>query len=166
MNLQLQSEFTRNAVFSYMDKQSPTEIFQNYAEDGQEPLVLIMSREPDTRFLFRTLLEIWGYRVGEVETLEESILVAEDTQPSLVLMDTALPFVDNMTKMQQMLKSEAFRALPIVMLSGHAHPRFRNLALSLGAADFLVKPVDFDLLEACLKKNIKRVDKNSGRIIL
>jgi DNA-binding response OmpR family regulator len=143
-----------------------TENPPNPAEENNKPLVLILSRERDTRVLFRTLLEMWGYRVGEVENLEESILVAEEANPSLVLMDTWLPFVDNMTRIQQMRKCEALKALPIVLLSGHAQPRFRNLALSLGADDFLVKPVDFDLLEDCLKKNINRDGKADGGIVL
>lgn len=134
----------------------PTENLPNTADNKQKPLVLVMSRERDTRILFRTLLEMWGYRVEEVENLEESIWAAEHTCPSLLLMDTWLPFVDNMTRMQQMRRNDALRSLPIVLLSGHAQPRFRNLALALGADDFLVKPVDFDLLEASLEKNIKR----------
>ena len=128
----------------------------------QKKLVLILSKEPDTRFLFKTLLEMWGYRVETAENFEELASVAEQTRPSLILMDTSLPFVDNMTKMQQMLKSEAFGKSPIVLLSGHAQPRFRNLALALGADDFLVKPVDFDLLEECLKKNIDGDGKAKG----
>ncbi|MGC2235720.1 MAG: response regulator [Pyrinomonadaceae bacterium] len=143
-----------------------TENLPNPAEDKKKPLVLIMSREPDTRVLFKTLLEMWGYRVEEVENLEESIFAAEHASPSLVLMDTWLPFVDNMTRIQQMRKCDALKTLPIVLLSGHAQPRFRNLALSLGADDFLVKPVDFDLLEVCLEKNIKRDGKTDGGIVL
>lgn len=151
---------------SFMSIMPPTENLPNPAEENRNPLVLVMSRERDTRVLFRTLLEMWGYRVEEVENLEESIWAAEHTRPSLLLMDTWLPFVDNMTRMQQMRKCDALRALPIVLLSGHAQPRFRSLALSLGADDFLVKPVDFDLLEACLKKNINRNAKVDGGIVL
>ncbi|MET0751912.1 MAG: response regulator [Pyrinomonadaceae bacterium] len=143
-----------------------TENLPNPAADMQKPLVMVMSREQDTRVLFRTLLEIWSYRVEEVEDLEDLIFAAERTRPSLILMDTWLPFVDNMTKMQQMRKCDALKSLPIVLLSGHSQPRFRNLALSLGANDFLVKPVDFDLLEASLEKNIKRDGKAGGGNVL
>jgi len=132
---------------------------------NQKKLVLILSKETDTRFLFKTLLEMWDYSVETAENFEELIAVAEHTRPSLILMDTALPFVDNMTRMQQMRKNEAFGKSPIIMLSGHAQPRFRNLALALGADDFLVKPVDFDLLEDCLKKNISRDGNTKGEVL-
>lgn len=122
----------------------------------KKELVLVLSKEPDTRFLFKTLLEMWNYRAETAENFEELISVAEAALPHLILMDTSLPFLDNMTKMQRMRQTELFSRLPIILLSGHAQPRYRNLALSLGAAEFLVKPVDFDVLEDCLKKNINR----------
>jgi DNA-binding response OmpR family regulator len=131
----------------------------------QKEIVLVLSKEPDTRFLFKTLLEMWNYRAETAESFEELIAVAEATLPHLVLIDTSLPFVDNMTKMQRMRQSELFSKLPIVLISGHAQPRYRNLALSLGADDFLVKPVDFDVLEDCLKKNINRGEKPKGELL-
>lgn len=128
-------------------------------------LVLVLSKEADTRFLFKTLLEMWNYRAETAESFEELFAVAENTRPHLILMDTSLPFVDNMTKMQRMRQSELFSKLPIVLISGHAQPRYRNLALSLGADDFLVKPVDFDLLEDCLKKNINKGGTPKGELL-
>jgi CheY-like chemotaxis protein len=122
-------------------------------------LVLVLSNEPDTRFLFKTLLEMWNYSVETAENFEDLIHIAENIHPHLILMDTGLPFVDNMTKMQQIRESDAFRGLPVILLSGHSQPRFRNLAMSLGADDFLVKPVDFDLLQDCLKKNIRKGER-------
>lgn len=129
----------------------------------QKELVLILSKEPDTRFLFKTLLEMWDYRVEAAEDFEELISVAEHAPPGLILIDTSLRFADYMTKMQQMRQSEIFGKLPIILISGHAQPRFRKLALSLGADDFLVKPVDFDLLEDCLKRNINKTAE-TGKI--
>jgi DNA-binding response OmpR family regulator len=131
----------------------------------KKEIVLVLSKEPDTRFLFKTLLEMWNYRAETVESFEELTAVAEAALPHLILIDTSLPFVDNMTKMQQIRKSETFSRLPIVLISGHAQPRYRNLALSLGADDFLVKPVDFDVLEDCLKKNINRGGKPKGELL-
>lgn len=153
-------------MFPLMSSERISESLPDSSADNRTPLVLFMSRERDTRVLFRTLLEMWGYRVEESESLEDSISIAESKFPSLLIMDTALPFVENLTKMQKMRQSKILSRMPIVLLSGHAQPRFRNLALSLGAADFLVKPVDFDLLEDCLKKNISSDGKNFGGTVL
>jgi CheY-like chemotaxis protein len=133
------------------------------SKKGKKELVLILSKESDTRFLFKTLLEMWNYRVEVAESFEELLFIDGHAQARLILMDTSLPFADNMAKMQCIRQMEVFRQLPIVLISGHSQPRYREQAFSNGADDFLVKPVDFDLLEDCLKRNINRDDRQ-GRL--
>ena len=129
----------------------------------QNPLVLIYSRDKDTRFLYRTLLDLWNYRVETAETLDELAQIARRTRPCVLLMDTILPFGESLAKIEMMLALDIFKNTPIVMLSGYSQPRYRALALSHGASDFLVKPVDFDLLEDCLKRNIKKGDREKSK---
>ena len=42
----------------------------------------------------------------------------------------------------------------IVVVSNQSQPQYLDLALSSGAKDFLVKPVDFAVLENTLKKQL------------
>ena len=128
----------------------------------QKELVLILSKEPDTSFLFKVLLEMWNYRVEIAESLEELVFAEGHAQARLILIDTALPFAEDIAKMQQIRRSEVFRRLPIVLISGHSQPRYREQAMAQGADDFLVKPVDFELLEDCLKKNIDRDNRTEA----
>jgi CheY-like chemotaxis protein len=141
--------FPENAPDSSMNSSAST-------KTEQKELVLILSKEADTRFLFKTLLEMWNYRAEAAESYEDLVFVDGHADARLILMDTALPFAENMTKVQKLRQDEVFRRLPIVLISGHSQPRYRELAMSQGADDFLVKPVDFDLLEDCLKRNIGR----------
>jgi CheY-like chemotaxis protein len=156
---------TTGLPFPEMPSDSSVNNTSQSSQIDKKELVLILSREPDTRFLFKTLLEMWHYRVETAENYDELIFVAEHVRPSLILMDTTLPFVENMKKMQRIRQNDILANLPIVLISGHAQPRFRNLALSLGAEDFLVKPVDFDLLEDCLEKIISKKDKGDGKVL-
>ena len=121
-----------------------------------KPLVLVLSGEEDTRFLFRTLLEMWDFRVEEAATITEAIRAAERRRPSLVLMDTIVSFPENMTRMRELREADVFSRSPIVLISGYSQPRYRIQAISSGADDFLVKPVDFDLLKDCLDRNIEK----------
>lgn len=141
-----------NFCFLEMDALSYLRQAPQPSTDNQ-PLILVYSQEPDTRFLFRTILEIWKYRVIEAESLEGSISAAENKKPDLVLMDTSISFVENLMTMRNLRK--AFDGMPFILLSGHSQARFRRMAIALGANDFLVKPIDFDLLENSLKESIK-----------
>jgi CheY-like chemotaxis protein len=56
-----------------------------------QPLVLVADDDPDTRLLFRTVLEIRGYCVTEAADGEEIVRAAESARPDLILMDGSLP---------------------------------------------------------------------------
>lgn len=125
-----------------------------------EPLVLIVENNEDSRVMLKTLLEIWGYRVAESEAGEKSVEAATDKCPNLILMDISLSKTDSLATARRMRQIDRLRDVAIVFVSGHAQPKFRSLALTLGGDDFLVKSVDFNQLEAVLKKFIRRNANN------
>lgn len=140
----------------------------NSQPDNFKPLVLIVESNEDSRQMFKTLLEIWGYRTAESENGEDSIETAVDKCPNLILMDTSLSKMDGLTTMRRLREIDTLRGVPIVFISGHAQPEFRNFALTVGGDDFLVKPVDFNQLETVLKNLIEKstVNKNPGGIAI
>jgi CheY-like chemotaxis protein len=136
--------------------------------DNLKPLVLIVENDRDSREMLKTLLEIWGYRTAESDDGEESIEIALSDCPNLILMDVSLSKTDGLTTMRRMRELDTLREVPIVFISGHAQPEFRNFALTVGGDDFLVKPVDFNQLEIVLERFIKKneVYINSGGIVV
>jgi DNA-binding response OmpR family regulator len=68
-----------------------------------------------------------------------------------VLIETSLPFEADIKLIRRIRRHPAGRHVPLLILSGFSQPAFRNLSLALGADDYLVKPLDFDLLEKYLK---------------
>lgn len=123
--------------------------------------VLIFSHEPDMRNLLKTLLDLWGFQAVESDCLEKSISIVESEKPCLILLDSALPFEKHLENIRQIRRHKSSGKIPIVVLSGFSQPQFKNLSLEVGADGFLVKPLDFDLLETYLKKNI---ENRSGKL--
>lgn len=137
------------------------DIFQmNMQTDDSPPLVLVVEDHEGSRFMLKTLLEIWGYRVAESADGENSIAVAVSKCPDLILMNISLSKNDGLSTMCRMREIDALRSVPIIFISGHAQPEFRSHALALGGNDFLVKPVDFSRLETLLKKFIEKKATN------
>jgi two-component system phosphate regulon response regulator PhoB len=114
--------------------------------------ILVFSRESDTRFLIKTILEIWGYQTVESGCVEKSLLLVENWKPNLILVDFVLPFGTHLDYIRQIRDNRLSKEIPIIVLSGFSYPKFCNLSQEIGADDFFVKPVDFDLLEICLKR--------------
>ena len=121
----------------------------------EKPLVLVFSRDADASFLYRTILEIWSYRVKEFSALEDLPVIIENELPDLILMDGVRQFEENLENLRRIRADKRFCCLPVILVSGFVQDAFRNSALACGADDFLVKPLDFDLLERTVKKNIR-----------
>jgi DNA-binding response OmpR family regulator len=123
------------------------------------PLVMIYSSDADIRLMFRTALEIWGFAALEAETAENAIELAGRFRPDLVLMDSELILSRSLSSMRIMQNNKAFEKAPFVLLSGHAQKNIRNIALAAGAADFLVKPVNLDVLEVVLNSRLEQIER-------
>jgi DNA-binding response OmpR family regulator len=118
--------------------------------------VLIFSGNSDTRLLLKTFLELWGYNIEVSDCLENSVPVIQDQKPDLIIVDSALPFETHLESIRQIRKTEFLNEIPIIVLSGFSQPQFKNLSMACGADGFLVKPLDFDLLEKYLERYLIR----------
>ncbi len=132
------------------------------------PLVLISGQEPDTLLLYRTVLEMWRYRVIETKNPEELLNTIEKTRPDAVLMDLTIFFADGIKILSRIREKFALASLPIILLSGHAQPEYYRTAISSGADDYLLKPISFETLEKSLKKiflNRRAVNLPAGEVL-
>jgi two-component system, cell cycle response regulator DivK len=116
------------------------------------PLVLVADDDPDTRFLFRTVLEMRGYCVIEADDGEETVAAAQRARPDLILMDGSLPRLSGLEAARQIRRSGHIGHVPIVFISGHAGAVFIEQAREAGCDEYLVKPLDLAQLEDVLEK--------------
>ena len=74
----------------------------------------------------------------------------------LVLMDIQMPVMDGLTATAEIRKDSKFKDLPIVAMTAHAMAQDRELSLTAGMNDHIVKPLDLGELFECLAKWIKK----------
>ena len=126
------------------------------------PTVIIFSKDRDTRLLYRTMVEMWGYEAKELSEMSELLESSATDSPCVLLFDTILPFADNLTTVHRLRQSIGHAEMPIVVVSGFSQPQYRSVVLTLGADEFLVKPVDFDTLEVVLRKSAQLMVSGAG----
>jgi CheY-like chemotaxis protein len=88
--------------------------------------------------LFRHQLELAGYRVMVVSQGSRVVDVARQLQPELITLDLLMD-VDGLLVLQDLKADPATADIPVVVVSVVARA---EQGLSLGAADFLIKPLD------------------------
>ena len=93
----------------------------------------------DIRLLVRLWLETCGdfEVVGEAENGHEVIDLAATEQPELVILDLAMPEMDGLEALPQIL--EASPATAVVILSGYDRADFADIVRAAGAIGYLNK---------------------------
>lgn len=153
------------STFFRMNNSSPNLISINSESTSRKSdhLILVFGSEPETCFLYRTILELWDFRVEQTDNIEDSLAVIADKRPDLILMDCVLSFEKNLEAIRRLRENMFPSEIPIVLTSGFAQPQFRSFALFNGADELLVKPLNYDSLRFCLEKNIRKYVEKTAR---
>lgn len=112
--------------------------------------VMVVEDSEDIRLMMRILLEMEGYRVIEAADGLRAIELAINEQPALIMMDLTLPVLDGISATGRI--REYLPDVPVVALSGHATDDYRSAAFAAGCTEYLVKPLDFKLLDNILSR--------------
>jgi CheY-like chemotaxis protein len=119
--------------------------------------VLIVDDEPDVAELFRQRFRREArqgtYVLHFAGSGEEALgLLVDQIEPQLIviLSDINMPGMDGLTLLQEIKKG--WPGLPVMMVTAYGDDERRRRASEYGAAEFITKPVDFDLLKQQLRQ--------------
>jgi CheY-like chemotaxis protein len=118
------------------------------SENGNGTVVVI-DDDPATRQLLVRMLDKEGFRVFEAATGEEGLELARTERPDVITLDVLMPGLDGWGVLAALKSDPALAAIPVVMLSVTDE---RNLGFSLGAAEYLTKPIERAQLSAVLSR--------------
>ena len=107
------------------------------------PLVLLVDDDPQIHDLIGTMLAREGYRVVHANGGKEALEKARLDHPTVILLDVMMPQVDGWAVLGILKADPALKDIPVVIVSLLDE---RPLGLTLGAAEFLNKPVDRTML--------------------
>jgi two-component system KDP operon response regulator KdpE len=99
--------------------------------------VLVIDDEVQMRRLLRACLERSGYDVAEAASGEDGLWEAVRCQPSVVLLDLALPDTDGIAVLKRIRE---WSQVPILVISVRGHEEQKVAALDNGANDYVTKP--------------------------
>jgi two-component system cell cycle response regulator DivK len=117
-------------------------------EPSRMPTIVVAEDDDDTRTMFRVLLESKGYRVVEAGDGEQVLKVTTRENPGLVLLDLGLPRLNGLSVIRTLRNKLNVLDVPVVVITGH-EKHFKT-AVAAGCDDYLLKPLDFEQLEAVL----------------
>jgi CheY-like chemotaxis protein len=120
------------------------------ADHGPEDAatILLVDDDPQMHDLLGTMLSREGYHVAHAASGADAVERARALHPAAVLLDVMMPQLDGWSVLAALKRDPELAAIPVIMVSLLDE---RPLGLSLGAAEFLTKPVDRARLVATVR---------------
>jgi CheY-like chemotaxis protein len=112
--------------------------------DGRH--ILVVDDDPRNLFVITAALEQQGAKVDNALNGRKALEFLAATRPNLVVMDIMMPEMDGYATIEVMRSDPRLATIPVMALTAKALPNDREKALAAGADDYLVKPVDYDVL--------------------
>lgn len=127
-----------------------------------EVLVFIVDDDDDTRSNLRDILELDGYEIAEASSARALLELPGWDTVSLILLDRKLPD-GNPEQLLPKIKRLAPQA-SVIIVTGYGDVATAVTTLRLGAADYIIKPVNADALRASMRRELNR--RSSERQLL
>ncbi|WP_237481473.1 response regulator [Lichenibacterium dinghuense] len=128
-------------------------------EVGTGDLVLVIDDDADQRALMTRFLHREGFRVQVAADGRSGLALARRLRPRAILLDVMMPGVDGWSVLTELKADPNLSATPVVMVTSVDQ---RSLAASLGAAEYMLKPVRWDRFRDVME----RFRSTSGGILV
>jgi CheY-like chemotaxis protein len=112
--------------------------------------VLVADDDPTVRNLLAKTLEKEGYRVIEARNGLEALTLAREHRPQAITLDVLMPQMDGWRALKELKADVQLREVPVIMVTVLNE---RGMAIPLGAAEFVTKPVDRHRLIEILREH-------------
>src|SRR5215471_1914418 len=111
--------------------------------------VLVIDDDPMVGDLLRRFLGKEGFQVVTAASGDEGLRLAAEVHPDVITLDAIMPGMDGWMVLSRLKADRDLQSIPVIMLTIVDN---RNLGFSLGASDFLIKPIQRDVLVATVQR--------------
>src|SRR5437773_445662 len=111
--------------------------------------VLVIDDDADTRQVLKRFLNRKGFPVECASSGDEGLRLAKELHPMAIILDVMMPGMDGWAVLSTLKSEPELRDIPVVMLTIVDD---NNLGYTLGASDYMIKPVDRERLTEILAK--------------
>lgn len=116
--------------------------------------VLVIDDNADTRQLLQRFLTGTRYRFIGAADWQQGLKLAVEQRPSVIMLDVMMPGQDGWAMLGRLREHPTTEQIPVVICTILAQ---ENLALALGAAEFMRKPISRDRLLTMLDRQSRQL---------
>jgi len=106
--------------------------------------VLIADDEVEFASTLVTRLQLRKFNITMVTSGEATLKAVEKERPDVLLLDLKMPDLDGLEVLAKL--KDRYADIKVIILTGHGSFEVGREGMELGAFDYIMKPVDLDLL--------------------
>ena len=133
----------------------PTAPLHTFVDDEDSAVVMVVDDDPQARQLLGGAVTRAGYRVIEAADGNTALKLARERHPDAITLDVLMPRMDGWAVLTALKSDPETAQIPVLVVTVLAD---RGIALSLGAAEFVTKPVDRARLAALIRQHVRGSD--------
>ena len=118
-------------------------------------VILCIDDSRDSLNLLEKMLKGAGYTVITAENGKQGLIEARKNKPDLILLDIIMPVMDGYEVCSQLQGDPETAYIPVIFLTALDSEADRTKAFAVGAVDYLVKPVQKNILLAKAEEQLK-----------
>ena len=127
------------------------------------PLVLIVDDEAPARELLASWLEPAGYQLITAASSAEALAKAAEHVPDAITLNMLMPGKGGWDTLYELKKTAATANIPVIVVTVVDEPK---IGLALGAAEYLVKPVDKGVLLDTVRRHIGPGSNGPAKVLV
>jgi two-component system cell cycle response regulator DivK len=104
-------------------------------------IILYVEDNFENKLFVRRVIESMGHQMLEAETGLESLEIAADHMPDLVLMDVNIPGMDGLETTTRMKQNPRLSHIPVIALTANAMKGDKERCLAAGCDGYMQKPI-------------------------
>ena len=98
------------------------------------------------------------YRLALAKSGELALHFVENNTPDLILLDVNMPVMDGFETYQRLLDNPTTQQIPVIFLTAETDPECEIKGFSMGAMDFLKKPLEPEIIKFRISRILEFVD--------
>jgi two-component system sensor histidine kinase/response regulator len=128
--------------------------------------VLLVEDHEINQLVAAEMLRAHGVECMVADDAEQALSQLGKRQFDAIFMDVQMPGMDGLQATRLVRKLPGYVTVPIIALTANSLPGEREKCVAAGMSDYLGKPIEPELLEACLGRWLRKARVVSGRDLI
>ena len=153
--------FTVTIPVRVVEKKNESKGLEDEVTTDSGYTILVIDDDPNAQDMMKKFLEKQKYDIIQATNGEEGLQLAAKHRPDLITLDVMMPEMDGWEVLAALQANDDTKNIPVIMLTMANEP---DIGYSLGATDYLTKPVDWGRLSEILKNH--EIESGSQSILI